>query len=89
MKMHRQKLLIFLNQYIFSLRFIKFFSQNLYKDDCQLCYNRMILYIFLFMQNVCKMAINGFSHYIQCIYKVNLMHINVFLGKRLMKKEVQ
>ncbi len=30
---------------------------------------------FFFLQNVCKMAINGVSHYIQCIYKLNLICI--------------
>ncbi len=51
MNMHGQKQLIFLNhQYIFSLRF--FFNQILYKDDSQLCYNRMIRYI-LFLSAKC------------------------------------
>ncbi len=61
-----------------------FFYQNLYKDDSQLCYNRINKYTFLiFLLNVCKITINGFSHYIQCIYK---LVYKLFLGQHVIKK---
>ncbi len=42
--------------------------------------------LFFYLQNMCKIAINGVSHYIQCIYKLNLICILMFLEQHVMKK---
>lgn len=76
----------FIHQYIF--RFQNCLYQNLYKDDCQLCYERYngIDIPFYFMQYVGKLAIN--VQYNVSIYTVSNLHINVLLGQHVMKKEV-